>query len=93
MPLKVVPASSIVVLVVVVAAAIAASVSVYGYSTLVAENIGKISSTSVRSNAQVQTHDVSRIFANKVSDVMHNLQIIASTDSVKLGRVAPSEKL
>jgi signal transduction histidine kinase len=93
MPLKAVPASSIIVLVVVVAAAIAASVSVYGYSTLVAENIGKISSTSVRSNAQVQAHDVSRIFANRVSDVMHNLQIIASTDSVKLGRVAASEKL
>ena len=88
-----VPASSIIVPVIVVAAAIAASVTVYGYSTLITENVSKTSSASVRINAQVQAHDISRIFSSKVNDVMHNLQIIASTNTVKAGSIVSSTDL
>lgn len=88
-----VPASNIIVPVIVVAVAIAASVTVYGYSTLIAENVSKTSSASVRTNAQVQAHDISRIFSSKVNDVLHNLQIIASTNTVKAGSIVSSTDL
>ena len=91
--MKVMPASSIIVLVAVMAAAVAASVSVYGYSTLITENVGKIASASVRSNAQIQAHDISRIFSGKVNDVLHNLEIISSIDSVKSGNVTRAAPL
>lgn len=88
--MKVVPASSIILLVVVIGAAIAASVSVYAYSNVVAENISKTSSASARANAETQAHDISRVFANKVSDVISNLQIIASSQIVKAGNITPT---
>jgi signal transduction histidine kinase len=81
-------ASAVLMISIVAGASIAASVLLYQYSNLVADNIREISSASIRSNAQTQAHDVSRIFANKILDVVHNLQVMSTSPHVRDGEVS-----
>lgn len=64
-----------------------ASVLVYYFSSEAVENVIKVASANVRLNAQTQAHDISRIFSNKVQDVLNNLHIIASSSSVMTGNI------
>ena len=77
------PTTSIILLAAVAVVAVSLSVMSYQYSTAIASEISEIGSQDIRSNAAIEAHDLSRIFVNKIESVMDNLQVIATTQSVK----------
>ena len=85
--------SSLILFGIIIAAAIAASIVVYEYAAQVGASIVAISSENVRSNARIQAHDASWIFANTVDSVRSNLQILASSQSVQNGDISRARTL
>jgi len=73
---------NIVVLVTIAAVAAALSTISYQYSTNNANGILKIASQDVRSNAEIQAHDVANNLVNKVDAAGNNLQILARSPAV-----------
>jgi len=55
------------------------SVVEYQYSNAAADRIFALAANDIRSNAEIQTHDVSNILANKVSAINNNLRVISSS--------------
>ena len=85
--------SSLILFGIIIGAAVAASITVYGYATSVGSNIVGISSENTRSNARIQAHDASQIFANTVDSVRTNLLILASSQSVQTGEISRARPL
>ncbi len=65
--------------------AIAASLSIisYRYSIYTSEQIAEIAVQEIRSNAEIQAHDLSNSLTNKLADVTNNLRIIAKAPAVR----------
>ncbi len=81
--MKGLPVTSATVLVVIAIVAIALSWLSYQYSSSIADKAIEISSQDIRSNAEIQVHDLSQVLVSKAENVMDNLQIIASTQAVQ----------
>lgn len=87
------PSSSLILFGIVIGAAVAASIIVYEYTKSVGTNIGSLSSENTRSNARIQAHDASQIFANTVDSVRANLQILSASQSVQNGEISRARTL
>ena len=75
--------NSIVLLALIGATAVVLSVVSFQFSSYASNEILKIAAEDVRSNAQIQAHDLERIMANSMKSVSSNLQIIAAAPSVE----------
>lgn len=74
---------NIVFLSLIVMVAISLSIVSYQYSAFTSERIQTIAVRDIRSNAEIQAHDLSNSLSNKLSDISSNLQIIAQTPAVQ----------
>jgi signal transduction histidine kinase len=63
--------------------AVALSIVSFQFSSYASNEILKIASEDVRSNAQIQAHDLERIMANSMSSTSSNLHIIANAPAVQ----------
>lgn len=72
---------------VIVVIAIAGFVSVisYQYSLSTSKEIEALSAQDIRNNADIQTHDLTMSFANKLGDVVSILQVLSGAPSVLQG--------
>jgi signal transduction histidine kinase len=64
--------------------AIILSLVIFQYSANISTRAIELSANDVRSNAEIEAHDISQILVHKVEGVMDNLEIIASAESVHL---------
>jgi signal transduction histidine kinase len=74
--------------------AVAASISAvsYQYSLYTSQQIEELALQDVRSNSDIQAHDLANTFSNKLGDVVNTLEIISKSRSVlegNLGSAAP----
>src|SRR4051812_47588795 len=65
------------------AMAVALSTVSFQFSSYASNEILKIASEDIKSNAQIQAHDLERIMANSMKSVSSNLQIIANASAVQ----------
>ena len=68
---------------------IAASISTisYEYSLYTSQQIEELAVNDIRSNSDIQAHDLANSLSNKLGDVINTLQIISRTQSVMEGDV------
>lgn len=76
-------------------AGIAAGLSIvsYQYSSYAADEIAKVASNDVRSNAEIEAHDLSNSVINKVDSVSTALEILAGAHSVQTQNVTMASQL
>jgi signal transduction histidine kinase len=74
---------------VILVASVAASISTisYEYSLYTSQQIEKLAVNDIRSNGDIQAHDLANSLSNKLGDVINTLQIISRTRSVMEGDV------
>ncbi len=65
------------------AIAIALSIVSFQFSSYASNEILKLAADDVRSNSQIQAHDLERIMVNSMGSVSSNLQVIANAPSVQ----------
>lgn len=82
---------SIVVLVVVVASSI--SVISYEYSLYTSTKIEELAVQDIRSNTDIQAHDLANSLSNKLGDITNTLQIISQSPSVIEGKVESAKSM
>jgi signal transduction histidine kinase len=82
---------SIVVLVIVVASSI--SVISYEYSLYTSTQIEELAIQDVRSNTDIQAHDLANSLSNKLGDITNTLQIISQSPSVIEGNVESAKSM
>jgi signal transduction histidine kinase len=80
-------------LAIVAAVAVIASILSYQYSGSLASQAIAISAQESRSNSEIAAHDLSRVLVNKIENVADNLQIIATSQSVKEGSLERAKGL
>jgi signal transduction histidine kinase len=71
------------VLVLIAAVAVVLSLVSYQYSTFTADQITNIASNDVRSNAEIQAHDLSNNLINKLDSVTTALEILTGAEGVQ----------
>lgn len=71
--------------IVIIAIASIVSVISYQYSRSTSEQIEALSAQDIRSNADIQTHDLAHSFANKLGDVVSILHVLSGASSVLQG--------
>jgi hypothetical protein len=76
-------ASRITFITVIAVASIALSLVSYQYSANISNRAIELSAEDVRSNAEIEAHDISQLLVNKIEGIMDNLEIIASAQSVQ----------
>jgi signal transduction histidine kinase len=76
-------ALSVLLLVIVAAVAITLSILSYQYSSYISGQAMAISDQDIRLNSEITAHDLSRVLVNKIGNVLDNLQIIGTSQSVK----------
>jgi signal transduction histidine kinase len=69
-------------LAIIAAVAIVLSLVIFQYSANVSSRAIELSANDIRSNAEIEAHDISQILVNKVDGVIDNLEVIASAHSV-----------
>ncbi|MGI0050050.1 MAG: cache domain-containing protein, partial [Nitrososphaera sp.] len=74
---------------VILVVSIAASISAisYEYSLYTSQQIEELAVQDIRSNSDIQTHDLANSFSNKMGDIVNTLQIISRTRSVLQGDI------
>ena len=73
--------SNLAVLALIVGTAIVLSGISYQYSSSTANKVLALAAADIRSNSEIQAHDLSRILVNKVSAINDNLQVIARSSA------------
>jgi signal transduction histidine kinase len=84
---------SILLLVLIGAIAIGLSIASYRYSAFTAEEIRKIGAQDMRSNAEIEAHDIANILNNKVDAVRNNLVLLSGLPTIQNQDVESSKKL
>lgn len=85
--------SNLAILLIIAAIGIFLSVISYQYSTITANEISRIASMDVRSNAKIEAHDLSQILVHSIDSVTNNLQALTNsppfqnTSDVRTGQV------
>lgn len=80
---------------VILVVSLAASISAisYQYSLYTSQQIEELAVQEIRSNSDIQAHDLANLFSNKLGDVVNTLQIISRTRSVLEGNVENAKPL
>jgi signal transduction histidine kinase len=85
--------SSILLLVLIGAIAIGLSIASYQYSTFTSQEITRIAATDIRSNAEIQAHDIANNLKNKMGAVSSNLVLLSSVPAIQNQDLETSKKL
>ncbi len=85
--------SSILLLVLIAGTAVVLSVVSYQYSTFTSQEITKIAAGDIRSNAEIQAHDIANNLKNKLDGVRSNLILLSHIPAVQNQDVETSKKL
>lgn len=74
---------------VVLVVSVAASISAisYEYSLYTSQQIEELAVQEIRSNSDIQAHDLANSFSNKMGDIVDTLQIISQARSVREGNL------
>jgi signal transduction histidine kinase len=78
---------NIVLLLVIAVIGLTLSLVTFRYSTYTADEIGRIASVDVRSNARIEAHDLSQILLHTLDSVTSNLRSLANSQPIHAGRV------
>ena len=84
---------SILLLVLIGAIAFVLSIASYRYSAFTSEQIRKIAAQDMRSNAEIQAHDIANILNNKIDAVRNNLGLLSGLPTIQNQDVESSKKL
>ena len=87
------PRISVLFLVLIGAIAIGLSIASYQYSTFVSQETRKIAAQDIRSNAEIEAHDIANNLNNKLDAVRSNLAILSNTSTVQNQDVEASKEL
>ncbi|MDQ3869619.1 MAG: cache domain-containing protein, partial [Thermoproteota archaeon] len=74
---------NIAILLIIAAVGLALSMVSYQYSSFTADEIAKIASQDVTSNARIQAYDLSRILVHGIDSVTANLRILTQSPTIK----------
>lgn len=85
--------ASVLVLVVIGAIAIGLSIASYQYSVFTSEEIRKIAAEDVRSNAEIQAHDIARNLNNYIEAVRSNLALLSNIPAIQNQDLEVSKEL
>jgi signal transduction histidine kinase len=85
--------TNVLVLVLIGAIAIGLSIASYQYSTFTSEEIRKIGAQDVRSNAEIQAHDIARNLNNNIEAVRSTLALLSSIPVIQNEDLERSEEL
>ena len=78
---------------VIVVGAIAATTISYGYSLYSSTQIEELAVQEIRSNTDIQAHDLANTLSNKFDDITNTLQIISQSPSVIEGNVESAKSM
>jgi signal transduction histidine kinase len=84
---------SILLLVLIGAIAFVLSIASYRYSAFTSEEIIKIAAQDMRSNAEIEAHDIANILNNKIDAVRNNLGLLSGLPTIQNQDVESSKKL
>ena len=84
---------SILLLVLIGAIAFVLSIASYRYSAFTSEQIRKIAAQDMRSNAEIEAHDIANILNNKIDAVRNNLGLLSGLPTIQNQDVKSSKKL
>jgi signal transduction histidine kinase len=75
--------------------AVAASISAisYDYSIYTSQQIETLAIQDIRSNSDIQAHDLANSFSNKMGDIVNTLQIISRARSVMEGNIEAAKPM
>jgi signal transduction histidine kinase len=85
--------ASTLVLVAIGAIAIGLSIASYQYSVFTSEEIRKIGAEDVRSNAEIQAHDIARNLNNYIEAVRSNLALLSNIPTIQNQDIESSKEL
>jgi signal transduction histidine kinase len=85
--------SSILLLVLIGAIAVALSIASYQYSAFTSEEIRQIAVRDIRSNAEIEAHDIANNLKNKIDAIRSNLALLSSVPAIQNQDVETSKKL
>ena len=85
--------ASVLVLVAIGAIAIGLSIASYQYSVFTSEEIRKIAAEDVRSNAEIQAHDIARNLNNYIEAVRSNLALLSNIPAIQNQDLESSKEL
>jgi signal transduction histidine kinase len=85
--------ASVLVLVAIGAIAIGLSIASYQYSVFTSEEIRKIGAEDVRSNAEIQAHDIARNLNNYIEAVRSNLALLSNIPAIQNQDLESSKEL
>ena len=85
--------TSVLVLVLIGAIAIGLSIASYQYSDFTSGEIRKISAQAVRSNAEIQAHDIAKNLNNNIEAVSSNLALLSSIPAIQNQDLESSKEL
>lgn len=77
------PKNSVALLALIGAVAVALSIVSFQFSSYASNEILRIAAEDVRSNAQIQAHDLERIMSNSMGSVSSNLHVVADAPSLQ----------
>ena len=84
---------SVLVLAIIGAIAIGLSMASYQYSAFTSEEIRKIAAQDVRSNVEIQAHDIARNLINNIEAVRSNLALLSSVPAIQNQDIESSKEL
>jgi signal transduction histidine kinase len=85
--------SSTLLLVVIGAAAIGLSIASYQYASFTSQETRKIAAQDIRSNAEIEAHDIANNLKNKIDAVRSNLALLSSISGIENHDVESSKYL
>jgi signal transduction histidine kinase len=87
------PKTSILLLLLIGAIAIGLSIASYQHSSLISQETRKIAAQYVRSNAEIEAHDIANNLKNKIGAVRSNLALLSTIPAIQNQDIENSKKL
>lgn len=87
------PRRSLGIIAAIIVIAISLSLVSYQYSQYSASQIEQISVSDIRSNAEIQAHDLSNSLANKLNDITSLVQVMGAARSVQEGNLSRAQSI
>jgi signal transduction histidine kinase len=87
------PRSGILLLVFIGATAIGLSIASYQYSSFTSQETRKIAAQDIRSNAEIEAHDIANNLKNKIDAVRSNIALLSTMPSIQNQDVDSSKRL
>jgi C4-dicarboxylate-specific signal transduction histidine kinase len=87
------PRTSILLLVLIGAIAIGLSIASYQYSSIISQETRKIAAQYIRSNAEIEAHDIANNLKNKIGAVRSNLALLSTIPAIQNQNIETSKNL